>query len=332
MTPERTASTIRPTGDLDRAAQVLRQGGLVAVPTETVYGLAGDARSGEAVARIFEVKGRPAFNPLIAHVATLAMADRLTRLSSEAERLADAFWPGPLTLVLPMRVDASVHPLVTAGLPSLAIRWPRGAMAELSRMIDAPLAAPSANRSGSVSPTRAEHVLESLGDRLDGGRDTVLERGEDAEVGVESTIVSLLDDRPTLLRSGGLEREAVEQVLGMSLLSPPASAPDGERPAAPGMLASHYAPRGTVRLDAARVEPHEFLIGFGPVRAAGSPSGSYVLSERADLREAARRLFDALHAANAAGAEAIAVEPVPHEGLGEAINDRLRRAAAPRER
>ena len=320
---------IEPTEDLDRAAGALANGGLAVVPTETVHGLAADATNGGAVARIFEAKGRPRFNPLIAHVDGAASAARLVSMDGRAERLAGRFWPGPLTLVLPLREGAGVHPLVTAGLDTLAVRVPRGPMAELSRRLGRPLAAPSANVSGRVSATRTAHVMGDLAPRLDEARDVVLPDAMmgDAPVGLESTIVSLVGEHAELLRAGGLPRAEIEDALGGGLAS---AGEGGARPRAPGMLASHYAPRGTVRLDARHVAPHEFLIAFGPERAAGAPSGVYQLSAAGNLAEAARRLFDALHAANAAGAGAIAVEPIPRDGLGEAIADRLARAAAPR--
>ena len=293
------------------------------MPTETVHGLAADAANGEAVARIFEAKGRPRFNPLIAHVGSLDMAERIVAFDARARSLAAAFWPGPLTLVMPLRETASIHPLATAGLATTAVRWPVGPLAELAEGLDRPLVAPSANVSGRVSPTRTEHVLDDLAPRLDPVRDVIVAGQGVAGVGIESAIVSLAG-RATLLRPGGVAREEIERVLGE-----PLARLQGQV-IAPGMMASHYAPRGAVRLDARHVEPHEFLVGFGPRRVPGVPSGMFQLSEAGDTAEAARRVFDALHAANAAGAGAIAVEPIPSRGLGEAINDRLGRAAAPR--
>ena len=320
---------IEPTTDIDAAARALVRGGLVVVPTETVHGLAALASHGAAVARVFEAKGRPAFNPLIAHVADAGMAEALGVLDERARRLARAHWPGPLTLVVPLRDDAPVHPLATAGLATLAIRIARGPMTDLARMTGGALVAPSANASGRVSPTATAHVMADLAPRLDARRDVVLDGSlmpgrVGSEVGVESTIVSLVG-APTLLRPGGTPRAAIEAVLGERL-----NDHDGAI-AAPGMLASHYAPRGTVRLDATDAAPDEFVIGFGPARLAGEGAGRFDLSPAGDLAEAARNLFAALHAANAAGAERIAVEPVPGEGLGEAINDRLARAAAKRD-
>ena len=325
-----TDRMIGPTDDLDVAERALRAGRLVVVPTETVHGLAARADDGAAVARVFEAKGRPAFNPLIAHVADLAMADRLGVLDERARALGERLWPGPLTLVVPLRQGAHegapVHPLATAGLATIALRVARGPMSALARRVGA-LVAPSANVSGRVSPTATAHVMADLAPRLGPG-DVVLDGAlAPGEVGLESTIVSLVGP-PVLLRPGGTPRGAIEDALGMALRDH-----DGVIAAplaAPGMLASHYAPRGLVRLDAADAGADEFVIGFGPHRAAGEGAGRFELSPAADLTEAARNLFAALHAANAAGARRIAVEPVPAEGLGEAINDRLRRAAAER--
>ena len=316
----------RVVSDLEDAAAALRAGGLAVVPTETVFGLAADATNGDAVARIFDVKGRPRFNPLIAHAADAAAAWRLARPNDAALTLAERFWPGPLTLVLPLADTARLHPLATAGLDSVALRVARGPMTSLAAMLDRPLAAPSANVSGRVSPTRIDHVLADLAPRLDPATDAILAGGT-ATVGVESTIVSLVGEAPVLLRPGGLARAEIEAALGRSLI---ASAADGAV-TAPGMLASHYAPRGSVRLDATRVEDGEFLIAFGPAAPPGRAIGTFQLSRTGDLAEAARNLFAALHAANAAGADRIAVQAIPRTGLGEAINDRLRRASAPRD-
>ena len=295
------------------AARLLAGGGLVAFPTETVYGLGADARDDRAVARIFEAKGRPRFNPLIVHLPDLAAARRHARLDDLAERLAGAFWPGPLTLVLPL-AEAPLSPLVTAGLTSVAVRVPAHPVAQaLLRAFGGPLAAPSANPSGRVSPTRAGHVLEGLSDRIE----AVLDGGACA-VGVESTIVGLTDGVPRLLRPGGLPAEAVEDCLGMRL----ATGGSGTRPTAPGQLASHYAPGVAVRLQA-EPRPEETFIGFG---ASG---GTMNLSPSGDLVEAAANLFHLLREADRLG-RPIAVAPVPERGLGRAINDRLRRAAAPR--
>jgi L-threonylcarbamoyladenylate synthase len=305
------------------AAAVLARGELVALPTETVYGLAADAANGAAVARIFEAKGRPRFNPLICHVTDLAMAQRYGRLDARAERLADAFWPGPLSLVVPLADNAPVHPLATAGLPTIALRAPRGPARDVIRAFGGALAAPSANPSGRLSPTTAAHVIEGLGDRIA----LVLDAGP-AAIGLESTIVSLAGERPALLRPGGLPAEAIEAVLGAPLMRAGA----GDPVSAPGMLASHYAPRLPLRLDATHVTAGEALLAFGPRAVPGAEQAvaSLNLSVSGDLVEAAANLFAHLAALDRSGATAIAVAPVPAAGLGEAINDRLARGAAPR--
>ncbi|WP_225026415.1 L-threonylcarbamoyladenylate synthase [Xinfangfangia pollutisoli] len=300
-----------------RAAALLRAGQLVAFPTETVYGLGGDARNDQAVARIFEAKGRPRFNPLIAHVADLEMAETLAVFDAQARALAQAFWPGPLTLVLPLRPEAGISALVTAGHDTLAVRLPAHPVASaLLRAFGGPLAAPSANPSGRVSPTRADHVRAGLSGRIA----AVLDGGACA-VGVESTIVSL-GPEPRLLRPGGVPAEALEAALRQPL---PAGGSE-TAPNAPGQLASHYAPGAPVRLGAHAAETGEILVGFGPVK------GDLTLSASGDLVEAAASLFHILREADAlAGPEGrIAFAPIPEKGLGRAINDRLRRAAAPR--
>ena len=299
------------------AADLLRAGALVAIPTETVYGLAADARNDRAVAAIYAAKNRPAFNPLIVHLPDLAAVARLAVLTPEAERLAAAFWPGPLTLVLPLRPDAGLSPLVTAGLDTVAIRLPAHPVARaLLAQAGIPVAAPSANPSGRVSPTRAEHVLAGLSGRIA----AVLDGGPCA-VGVESTILAL-DGPPALLRPGGVAVEAIEAALGAPLLMPG----DPSMPKAPGQLASHYAPEARVRLNATQARESEVLVGFGPI------AGHLTLSASGDLLEAAANLFHFLREADALAGPggAIAFAPVPETGLGRAINDRLRRAAAPR--
>ena len=302
------------------AAACLAAGGLVAFPTETVYGLGADARNGEAVARLYAAKGRPAFNPLIAHVADLAAARRLGVFNADAERLAAAFWPGPLTLVLPRRPDCPVAELALAGLDSVAVRVPAHPLAHaLLTAFGGPVVAPSANRSGHVSPTSAAHVVADLRGRID----MVLDGGP-CPVGVESTIVACLDG-PTLLRPGGLAREEIERVLGHALIVPAAQT----APVAPGMLASHYAPKARLRLNAKSPHAGEALLAFGP-QAPTADGMTLNLSARGDLIEAAANLFAHLRALDASGAATIAVMPVPRRGLGEAINDRLRRAAAPK--
>jgi L-threonylcarbamoyladenylate synthase len=312
------------------AARVLADGELVAFPTETVYGLGADATSGVAVARLYEAKGRPSFNPLIAHVTDATAARALARFDAAAERLAAAFWPGPLTLVLPKLAGCPVTELATAGLDTIAVRAPSHPVARaLLDAFDRPLVAPSANRSGHVSPTTAQHVLADLGGRIA----LIIDAGA-TPMGVESTIIACVD-RPVLLRPGALPRAAIEQLL--PLAEPPAAAEvpaDAEDavPMAPGQLASHYAPRTRLRLEARSIEPGEALLAFGEAPAAGTEQAALTLnlSLRGDLIEAAANLFSHLRALDACGAATIAVMPVPREGLGEAINDRLQRAAAPR--
>lgn len=301
--------------ELEDAVAVLRRGGLVAMPTETVYGLAADAANPEAVARIFEAKGRPRFNPLIAHVSSMDMARGEAEFCETSRQLAETFWPGPLTLVLPVETGkGTVCDLARAGLPTLALRMPDHAVAlELIANFSGPLVAPSANPSGRLSPTQAGHVREGLGDRVD----RVLDGGP-CRVGLESTIVSVSDGEITLLREGAVSAEAIARVTGQH---PSLSASNPDRPSAPGQLLAHYAPNAPLRLNALSAEGHELLIGFGPIK------GEISLSPGADLIEAAANLFAQLHTADASG-RPIAVAPVPDEGLGRAINDRLRRAAA----
>ncbi|PQO23122.1 threonylcarbamoyl-AMP synthase [Rhodobacteraceae bacterium WD3A24] len=307
---------------LARAADLLRAGRLVAFPTETVYGLGADARNDRAVAAIFAAKGRPRFNPLIVHLPDLASARSLAALGDAGERLASAFWPGPLTLVTPLRAGAGLSPLVTAGLETVALRVPAHPVAaRLLRVFGGPVAAPSANPSGRVSPTRAEHVLDGLS-----GRIAAVVDGGPCAVGLESTIIGLGGEGPRLLRPGGLPAEAIEACLDATLA--PAAAPAAARPDAPGQLASHYAPGAVLRLEAKSPRPGETWLGFGP----GCAGATFNLSPAGDLTEAAANLFAMLRAADAqAGPKGtIAVAPIPERGLGRAINDRLRRAAAPR--
>ena len=302
---------------VEAAARCLAQGGLVAFATETVYGLGADAANGEAVAWLYAAKGRPAFNPLIAHVADVAAARRLARFDAAADKLAAAFWPGPLTLVLPKRPDCGVADLALAELETIAVRVPAHTIAyALLAAFGGPIVAPSANRSGHVSPTTPAHVLADLRGRID----MVIDAGPCA-VGVESTIVSCAGT-PTLLRPGGLARADIERVLGRKLAI---AATDNETPLAPGMLESHYAPKARLRLNAKGAQDGEALLGFGAADKA-----TLNLSPRGDLIEAAANLFSHLRALDASGAKSIAVMKVPHEGLGEAINDRLMRAAAPK--
>jgi L-threonylcarbamoyladenylate synthase len=310
------------------AARCLAEGGLVGFPTETVYGLGADAANPAAIARLYQAKGRPSFNPLIAHVGDLAAARRIARFDATALALAEAFWPGPLTLVLPKTRDCAVADLATAGLDTVAIRIPSHPLArQILRAFGCPVVAPSANLSGHVSPTTAAHVHSDLAGRID-----LIVDGGPVAVGVESTIVGCFE-APMLLRPGGLPRGEIERLLGHTLAQPPED-PDGDnsQPLAPGMLASHYAPRTPVRLDADRLEPGEALLAFGPDPVPGMEAASAVmnLSSAGDLAEAAAHLFGYLRALDARGARTIAVMPVPHHGLGEAINDRLRRAAVAR--
>jgi L-threonylcarbamoyladenylate synthase len=307
------------------AARSLAEGGLVAFPTETVYGLGADAANPGAIARLYEAKGRPSFNPLIAHVGDLGAGMRIGRFDATAAALADAFWPGPLTLVLPRTDDCAVADLATAGLETIAIRVPAHPVARaILRAFGGPVVAPSANLSGHVSPTTAAHVQSDLAGRID-----LIVDGGAVEVGVESTIVGCFDT-PMLLRPGGVPRGEIERVLGHALVQPPDDADsDSGQPLAPGMLASHYAPRTPVRLNAQTIETGEALLAFGSGAVPGIDSRTVVmnLSSQSDLTEAAANLFGYLRALDARGARAIAVMPVPHHGLGEAINDRLRRAA-----
>jgi L-threonylcarbamoyladenylate synthase len=311
------------------AARCLRGGGLVAFPTETVYGLGADATNAAAIARLYEAKGRPAFNPLIAHVCDIKAAQRIAVFDGRAILLAKAFWPGPLTLVLPKAPGCPVADLATAGLDTIAVRVPAHRIArEILRAFGGPVVAPSANLSGHVSPTTAAHVQNDLEGRID-----LIVDGGAVEVGVESTIVGCFE-RPMLLRPGGVPRGEIERVLGRTLVQLPNDAnTDSGQPLAPGMLASHYAPRTKVRLNADRLEAGEALLAFGAHAVPGvdAASDAMNLSPRGDLNEAAANLFGYLRALDARGARAIAVMPVPHHGLGEAINDRLRRAAVGRE-
>jgi L-threonylcarbamoyladenylate synthase len=311
------------------AARCLAEGGLVGFPTETVYGLGADATNPAAIARLYQAKGRPAFNPLIAHVGDLVAARRIGVFDAEATALAEAFWPGPLTLVLPRTNGCAVADLATAGLDTVAIRVPAHPLArKILRTFGGPVVAPSANLSGHVSPTTAAHVHSDLAGRID-----LIVDGGAVAVGVESTIVGCFET-PMLLRPGGLPRGEIERVLGRSLAQPPNDpGSDTSQPLAPGMLASHYAPRTPVRLNAVRVEAGEALLAFGEDVVAGVDATTVTmnLSAQGDLNEAAANLFGYLRALDSTRSHAIAVMSVPHHGLGEAINDRLRRAAMGRE-
>jgi L-threonylcarbamoyladenylate synthase len=305
------------------AGQMIRSGALVAFPTETVYGLGADATNGEAVARVFEAKNRPTFNPLIVHVLGLEQALIIGTFSPIARRLTEAFWPGPLTLVVPRTANSGVSDLVSAGLPTVALRSPdhpvaRALLLEAQR----PLAAPSANRSGHVSATHAEHVATDLG-----GKTALILDGGPTTLGLESTVLSLVDQAPVLLRPGAVTVEAIEEVLGTRLAR---HSEAGNKLTSPGQLPSHYAPRAGLRLDAYEWEPDEAVLAFGGI--AEKPARTFInLSPSGDLVEAAANLFAALRTLDASGASTIAATPIPRHGLGEAINDRLKRAAAPRE-
>lgn len=304
------------------AGALIRAGELVAFPTETVYGLGADATNGEAVARIFAAKGRPRFNPLIVHVANLADAEMLAEFSSLARQLAERFWPGPLTIVMPRRDACQLSDLVTAGLDTVALRMPAHPVATaLIAAADRPLAAPSANRSGHVSPTCAGHVAADLGAKV-----AMIIDGGDTQHGLESTVVTIDGARIVLLRPGAITADDLHRATRASVVR---AFEAGATPISPGQLASHYAPAANVRLDVIQPEQNEALLAFGP--NTPTHTGPVVnLSYKGDLIEAAARLFSALRTLDASGAKSIAVMPIPHTGLGEAINDRLARAAAPR--
>jgi L-threonylcarbamoyladenylate synthase len=308
---------------IEEAGHLIRSGALVALPTETVYGLGADATNGEAVARVFAAKGRPTFNPLIVHVPGLEQAVLIGEFSPLARRLTEAFWPGPLTLVVPRLASTDVSELVSAGLPTVALRVPEHPVArQLLKAARRPIAAPSANRSGHVSPTRAEHVAADLGDAAA----VILDAGSTPR-GLESTVISLVGRTPILLRPGTVPSDAIEDVLGEKLER---ATEIGEHLTSPGQLRSHYAPASRLRLNADIWQPDEAVLGFGAI-AQLPARASINLSPSGDLIEAAANLFAALRTLDESGAKTIAVTPVPMHGLGEAINDRLERAAAPRD-
>ena len=310
-----------------RAADLLRGGGLVAFPTETVYGLGGDACNAAAVASIFAAKGRPAFNPLISHVASASEAFALGIETPAARRLADAFWPGPMTLILQRAPNCPIASLTSAGLDRIALRVPAHEGARrLLQQFGGPVAAPSANPSGRISPSRAAHVMSSLGEVID----MVLDGGP-CSSGVESTVVDTSGTQAVILRPGGVTRDAIARCLaagGLSLMPATQDGPGKDRPVSPGQLESHYAPHARLKMNVTAIEDDMELIGFGPIAGAGRLQLN--LSESGNDSQAAANLFDMLHAADGTGAGVIGVAPVPDNGLGEAINDRLRRAAAPR--
>lgn len=312
---------------IEDAAAVLAAGGLVAFPTETVYGLGGDACNADAVAAIFAAKDRPAFNPLISHVASTEAAFALAEATPAARVLADQFWPGPMTLVLARRPDCPIARLTSAGLDRVAIRVPGDEAARrMLSIFGGPVAAPSANPSGRISPTRADHVLAGL----DGRIDIILDGGR-CDSGVESTVVDCSGEIAAILRPGGVTRQQVAGCLAAAglELAPAMPSSGDDQPASPGMLASHYAPRAALEMDVTEARPDMELIGFGDVEGAGAAALN--LSPDGDLLEAAANLFDMLHRADSGGSAVIGVAPIPAHGLGEAINDRLRRATAPRD-
>ncbi|MBA9082571.1 MULTISPECIES: L-threonylcarbamoyladenylate synthase [Bartonella] len=308
---------------IKEAVEVLKQGQLVALPTETVYGLAGDATNGKAVASIFTIKKRPQFNPLIVHVSSIVMAEHYVEIDLLSRRFMEAFWPGPLTLVLPLKVNHNIHPLTTSGLDTLAVRFPVGGFAEVVQHFGRPLAAPSANQSGGLSPTSAASVFASLGASV-----PLIIDGGVSKIGLESTIIKVCNKNIYLLRPGGVTAEEIEEVAGQSLKQL------DQRAAieAPGMLKSHYAPNALVRLNAQQVENGEALLAFGPNRIVGAENAISILnlSESGQLEEAAFHLFDYMKQLDSLKVKCIAVESIPFYGLGVAINDRLMRAAAPR--
>lgn len=313
------------------AGEMLKAGKLVAFPTETVYGLGADATNAEAIAALYAAKGRPTFNPLIVHVDSLASARKLAPFGIGALAVANAYWPGPLTLVLRRRPDCPVSELASAGMDTIALRVPSDPIAQaIIAAAGVPIAAPSANRSGRVSPTEARHVISDLDGKIDG-----IVVGPSATIGVESTILSFLTDPPTLLRPGAVTREFIEQALGHRIQLAGGHGADGSdpnAPVAPGQLESHYAPGARVRLNAEEIQAGEAALLFGPYLPHGIENARLAinLSETGDTIEAAARLFTALRELDASGARTIAIMPIPDFGLGEAINDRLKRAAAPR--
>ena len=307
-----------PDAEADKAIDILLKGGLVAVPTETVYGLAADATNGEAIARIYQAKNRPEFNPLICHVSDIIMAEKLVKIPLVAKTLMKAFWPGPISFVLTQQENSPVNALVSAGLDTLAVRMPDHELThELITKLNRPIAAPSANPSGRISPTSAKDVKEGLGNKVD----LVLDGG-DCSRGIESTIVTFDQDFIIILRPGSITKEMLEEVINSEVKI--YNVADDASITAPGQLSSHYAPSANVRLNATNKNEGEVLIGFGNIQ------GDYTLSKNANLAEAASMLFKTMRAADKSNAKTIAIAPIPHEGIGIAINDRLERAAAPR--
>jgi L-threonylcarbamoyladenylate synthase len=315
----------RPDEALQRSIAVLKDAKPIAIPTETVYGLAADATNADAITSIYSTKGRPQFNPLICHMADMDMAERYGEFDDISRKLAEHFWPGALTIVVPLKPESGIHKLATAGLETVGIRVPKGFAAKLIGEFDKPLAAPSANNSGKISPTTAEHVQADLGEKIE----LILDNGA-CDVGVESTIVKSDGEDVYLLRPGGVPANEIKAVIGKPLLR--LDSGSDHKIESPGMLTSHYAPNARMRLNASSVQSDETLITFGHSNITGEKDAKSVfnLSAKGDLAEAAHNLFDMLIEADKTGVEMIAVSPIPNEGLGEAINDRLTRAAAPR--
>lgn len=315
----------RPDDAMKRSISLLSNGNPIAIPTETVYGLAADATNPDAITSIYTTKGRPQFNPLICHMADMDMAQRYGEFDTISKKLAEQFWPGALTIVVPLKPDSGIHKLATAGLETVGIRVPKGFAAKLIGQFDRPLAAPSANSSGKISPTTAEHVQADLGEKIE----LILDNGA-CDVGVESTIVKSDGKSVYLLRPGGVSADEIEAVIGKKLIR--LDGAQNNKIEAPGMLTSHYAPNAHMRLNASAVNSNETLITFGHAEITGQAQAQalFNLSAKGDLAEAAHNLFDMLIEADKTGAEMIVVAPIPNEGLGEAINDRLTRAAAPR--
>ncbi len=315
----KTSIRVVDSASIQEAAKLIRDGALVAFATETVYGLGGDATNADAVARIFAAKGRPSFNPLISHVPDIRAAHEIAEFDDRAVNLANKYWPGPLTLVLPKRPNSRIAELTTAGLDTIAVRIPGNEMArKFLNICNVPIAAPSANRSGAISPTRAEHVQMSLPGPDEGGPAMILDGGA-CDVGLESTVVDLSTEVPTLLRPGGLSKEDIEAVLGPIEIA----GSDDTTPKSPGMMSRHYAPNAALRMNVTSPEEDEIFVGFGDSFMPGQPN----LSTDGNLIETAANLFEILHALDASGVQRIAIAPIPETGLGLAINDRLRRAA-----
>ena len=301
--------------DLSKASELIKSGGTLAFPTETVYGLGADATNKLAVAKIFQAKGRPSFNPLIIHCFSIEQIQKFAMWSSEAQKVANKFWPGPLTMVLPLLPNSQISSLALAGLQTVAVRMPNHSVAQsILQLANTPIAAPSANPSGAVSATKAEHVISRLNGKIDG-----IISGYSSKIGLESTIISFLPE-PSILRFGAIDETDISELLGLDLKKKRKD----EKISAPGQLSSHYAPKGSIRLNSKVFKKNEVSLGFGEILC------DLNLSREANLAEAAANLFDCLHRLDEMGAEKIAVSPIPEEGIGIAINDRLRRAAAPK--